>query len=1556
MTKKNPVALFRVRATKRLRRIVVGLWIAVAVVSVRAQTTLTDNFNISLNYLTDGVAGTIWDGVYFGAGEFANTGTGGGGLGNTIQCDANISTTSNLTLQTTGTAWEGVDDDGFFLFKVVRGDFSAVVHVVPPYNNAGYNTAGLQARAFSAGGNPFGGSEDYVSWTRFDEFGFANYLRSEVNGAVTQVNPGCSPNSAYWLRMDRVANTFRFYQRTNSSDAWTLVSFPAPVSGTSLSRADLAGQPLQVGIMHATFNNQIGVQFSDFSISATNFDTYVSPPPATGLALTPGTNFANISWVPDVASSGSVVVISAGSGPIKEMPVNGTTYVGNSIFGLGDLLLATNYYVAYSGSATNVTVTNLPVATSFNVAVYGYAGSAIAYSHVPAAGSFSTPSPVAPPNTNIVVDPVTSLTNYTSLAEWNTNGNFESWTSNQVSSATVLGGILSGTANGSAPQVAKLNFAGGPDLDLGYNDQLELRVQVPADFTGNLQIYYGVTNTPGINSARLITIPNANIPKDGAFHVYRIDVGLEILWRGTLRDLQINPLGSAAIVGQSFAIDYLRVGDLTGEVYQPRYTTECPAAGGTTPPAALIGPNQTVLSVESKHFRFLWNAAVATNSFWTANMPHGTLRNAEEVWQVYVKKLGYREPCFATGTQSGTKYKVNITTWHSGYWEGGDTYNGTTLARFNATPDGLRVDPPTLVLPHELMHAFQMHNTTGYVPGSWWEGHANYGRERWLQHYGTLFASNARSGIDPTYLRCAHQLIAEGRDYYLSWPLFLYLDENPDGLADLGEGTMVKLWQQCQINEYPLMTLERLTPTNNIKDIVGYFARREATFNYKSKADIQAALATFNQPLDNAATARWQFTDLVQRSDDTNWWRVPFEMAPMQGAYAIHELVPVGSGAGRVVTVNLHGLPNSARGADWRASFIIISDSGVERYSTLWGSGSNSVTLAANENKVYLSVAGAPATFYTGSPNNSFAGDYDEAAYPYRSTPSKTRFPYELQVIGATPKQRDNGSTSGLVQHSNGGGYKASTATVASTVYLGPNARVLNTANVSGTARIEDFAVVSGSTVVSGSAVISGHALVRGGTVTGNAKVRDWALVEGGAISGNARVLEHGNIKGGAMQDTATAKGTAASLSGTLAGNAIIDGDYGDFFYGRDLTNRIGFGHLPYVGVPDNFTYALPNLLYADYEFTAAHDSLAKDFYGVTDGYLQGSPVWTSSDGKRSGFLNFNGTNQYVILDRSLSDLSEISITAWSKWSGGTSNQPVWFFGSATNRCMFFTPDDGTGHAKFVIRSNSTEQTLSAPAALTNGAWTHVAVTLSNNATGRLYVNGVLQQQGSITITPDQLSAGNTNTAQHNYLARGADASQPFFNGAVDSLRIYTGALTNGEIAAMQVANIAPMLTAITNRLIGAGITLNVTNTASDADQPWQTLTFSLLALPGGATINTNTGVFTWRPTIAQASTTNSVSVKVTDNGTPNLSATQNFFVNVSPLNAPMLNAISMANGQFNFQVNGDFGPDYTIQASTNLMDWFALFTTNSPTVPFAWNDSDSPSWPTRFYRVLLGP
>jgi hypothetical protein len=366
------------------------IWLVLTVQNLQAQVTVTDNFSSSVNYLTNGLAGTIWDGVYFGSGEFDNT---AGGAASTVQCDADISTPGALTLQTTGTAWEGADDDGFFLFKVVPADFSAVVEVNTPFNNAAYNTAGLQVRAFEANGNAYDGSENFISWTRFDEYGFANYLRNNVDGGVAQINPGDYPNDAYWVRIDRVHGTnFTFYQRTNSTSPWKLVTFPDPVNGTILTRADFAGLPLQVGIMHATFNGQLGVSFSHFSLTESNATFAATPSPASNLVMATNANETlSLSWTPGPGSAGSVVVLWTSTNLVKEIPANGFAYTGNADYGSGSALPGATYSVVYVGANSSVTVSNVTPGTTHYAGVYSYVGSgtATSYSHTPATASLT---------------------------------------------------------------------------------------------------------------------------------------------------------------------------------------------------------------------------------------------------------------------------------------------------------------------------------------------------------------------------------------------------------------------------------------------------------------------------------------------------------------------------------------------------------------------------------------------------------------------------------------------------------------------------------------------------------------------------------------------------------------------------------------------------------------------------------------------------------------------------------------------------------------------------------------------------------------------------------------------------------------------------------------------------------------------------------------------------------------------------------------------------------------------------------------------------------------
>jgi len=114
--------------------------------------------------------------------------------------------------------------------------------------------------------------------------------------------------------------------------------------------------------------------------------------------------------------------------------------------------------------------------------------------------------------------------------------------------------------------------------------------------------------------------------------------------------------------------------------------------------------------------------------------------------------------------------------------------------------------------------------------------------------------------------------------------------------------------------------------------------------------------------------------------------------------------------------------------------------------------------------------------------------------------------------------------------------------------------------------------------------------------------------------------------------------------------------------------------------------------------------------------------------------------------------------------------------------------------------------------------------------------------------------------------------------------------------------------------------------------------------------------LFTWRPTIAQSPSAQTVSVVASDNEVPPLTATQSFTVTVGQPATPTLNAASITNGQLGFWINGDTGPDYTIQTSSNLTSWVSVFTSNSPALPYFWVDTNSVSSPFLFYRVLLGP
>ncbi|PKO13234.1 MAG: hypothetical protein CVU39_20260 [Chloroflexi bacterium HGW-Chloroflexi-10] len=157
--------------------------------------------------------------------------------------------------------------------------------------------------------------------------------------------------------------------------------------------------------------------------------------------------------------------------------------------------------------------------------------------------------------------------------------------------------------------------------------------------------------------------------------------------------------------------------------------------------------------------------------------------------------------------------------------------------------------------------------------------------------------------------------------------------------------------------------------------------------------------------------------------------------------------------------------------------------------------------------------------------------------------------------------------------------------------------------------------------------------------------------------------------------------------------------------------------------------------------------------------------------------------------------------------------------------------------------------------------------------------------------------------------------------------------------------NTAPVLTAIGNKSVNKLATLTFTATATDGDLPANTLTFSLVGAPAGATITT-AGAFSWTPTEAQGGGDHTFIVKVCDDGSPSLCDQEEITITVLADNnnhAPVLTTIG------NKTVNEQATLTFTAEATDEDLDILTFSLTNPPTGAtmtaagaFAWTPTEA--------------
>ena len=174
-------------------------------------------------------------------------------------------------------------------------------------------------------------------------------------------------------------------------------------------------------------------------------------------------------------------------------------------------------------------------------------------------------------------------------------------------------------------------------------------------------------------------------------------------------------------------------------------------------------------------------------------------------------------------------------------------------------------------------------------------------------------------------------------------------------------------------------------------------------------------------------------------------------------------------------------------------------------------------------------------------------------------------------------------------------------------------------------------------------------------------------------------------------------------------------------------------------------------------------------------------------------------------------------------------------------------------------------------------------------------------------------------------------------------------------------SNEPPVLAPISNRAIHAGMTLAITNSATDPDLPANTLTYSLSGAPLGATIDETKGIFLWTPGNSFVNTTNTVTVNVTDynpaaENFQNLSDAKSFSIFVAP--PPSFSSAVMSNDALTLTWSSISGQTYRVQYTTNVVDtnWTDLPPDVTATDTTASQTDSTLSDAQRFYRVMVLP
>jgi hypothetical protein len=169
--------------------------------------------------------------------------------------------------------------------------------------------------------------------------------------------------------------------------------------------------------------------------------------------------------------------------------------------------------------------------------------------------------------------------------------------------------------------------------------------------------------------------------------------------------------------------------------------------------------------------------------------------------------------------------------------------------------------------------------------------------------------------------------------------------------------------------------------------------------------------------------------------------------------------------------------------------------------------------------------------------------------------------------------------------------------------------------------------------------------------------------------------------------------------------------------------------------------------------------------------------------------------------------------------------------------------------------------------------------------------------------------------------------------------------------------NSPPALSPVPDQTVAVGNTLSLSLSAFDNDLPPNALMFDLASAPSGASLNATTGQLNWTPNTSQADTNYLFTVRVTDDGSPNLSDATSFTVTVTSVMPIQIEVTSVTASSVTLSWNAVSGTVYRVQYKSDLSEplWTDLpgdVTADAPTA--AKVDGSLNGAKLRFYRIVL--